>query len=246
MEIGERGFFMKKIFYLFLIVISFASTLFLYKNQISSADSGVGQLDRFATVLNKKDISVTNWNLYAREVRMNTSANKVAANLKNKLKNYKWTNKDQKIIGISKHTSVTERIVVTSTNDNSSYIIYELTGTKWDQRTKKETKVLLQQSMENIFSKKPTIFTCIKGTMGGKIEGVLQGMKNDFLDTFKATKIEEIKEGAFISVSAYTEQWNDALVANGKKINLQIAIRENKVDESKTIIIGTPIITVEY
>lgn len=237
---------MKKIFYIFLIALSFASTLFFYKNQISSADSGVGQLDRFATVLNKKDISVTNWNLYAREVKMNTSANKVAINYKNKLKNYKWTIKDQKVIGISKHASVTERIVVTSTNDNSSYVIYELTGTKWDQRTKKEARLLLQDSMENIFSEKPTIFTCIKGSMGGKLEGVLQGMKNDFLNTFKATKIEEIKEGAFISVSAYTEQWNDALVANGKKINLQIAIRENKVDESKTIIIGTPIITVEY
>jgi TATA-box binding len=239
---------MKKIVALFLIAICISSALFFNWNEIGMADSGVGQLNRFANVLNKKDISITSWNLYAREAKINTSVNKVYEDYKNNLKNFKWTvkEKNKKLIGTINHTFVTERIVLTSTSDNSSYIIYELSGTKWDQRTEKETKNLLKKSLENIFSEEPTFFTCIKGTMGGKLEGVLQGIKNDFLETFKATKIEEIKEGAFVSVSAYTEQWNDALVANGKKINLQIAIRENKVDESKTIIIGTPIITVEY
>ncbi|WP_088041653.1 YwmB family TATA-box binding protein [Bacillus sp. EAC] len=239
---------MKKIVYLFLITICFASALFFYSNKVGLADSGVGQLNRFANVLNKKDISITSWNLYAREAKIDTSVAKVVGKYKNNLKDFKWTvNKEQsKIIGLKQHTFVTERVVVTSTSDNSSYVIYELNGTKWDQQTENETKMILKNSLENIFSKEPTFFTCIKGTMGGKLEGVLQGIKNDFLETFKAKKIEEIKEGAFVSVSAYTEQWNDALVANGKKINLQIAIRENKVDESKTIIIGTPIITVEY
>ena len=239
---------MKKIFYLLLITISVASVMFFNINKIGIAESGVGQLNRFADVLNKKDISITSWNLYAREAKINTSATEVMKKYKNNFKNFKWSidKEKNKIIGVSNHTFVTERLVVTSTNDNSSYVIYELTGTKWDQRTEKETKNLIEQSLENIFNEEPTFFTCIKGTMGGKLEGVLQGIKNDFLETFKATKIEEIKEGAFVSVSAYTEQWNDALVANGKKINLQIAIRENNVDESKTIIIGTPIITVEY
>ena len=239
---------MKKIMYLFLVTITFATAIFFNWGKIGMADTEVGQLNRFADVLNKKDISITSWNLYAREAKINTSATEVMKKYKNNFKNFKWSidKEKNKIIGVSNHTFVTERLVVTSTGDNSSYVIYELTGTKWDKRTEKETKNLIDQSMENIFNEEPTFFTCIKGTMGGKLEGVLQGIKNDFLETFKATKIEEIKEGAFVSVSAYTEQWNDALVANGKKINLQIAIRENNVDESKTIIIGTPIITVEY
>ncbi|MFF2877326.1 YwmB family TATA-box binding protein [Gottfriedia sp. NPDC057991] len=239
---------MKKTVYLFLITITFASALFYNWGKIGMADTGVGQLNRFADVLNKKDISVTSWNLYAREAKMNTSVSKIVGKYKADFKNFKWTKTDNgnKIIGTFNHNLVTERIVVTSTGNNSSYVIYELSGTKWDQQAEKETNKLIKNSLENIFSKEPTFFTCIKGTMGGKLEGVLQGIKNDFLGTFKATKIEEIKEGAFVSVSAYTEQWNDALVANGKKINLQIAIRENNVDKSTTIIIGTPIITVEY
>ncbi|WP_158095072.1 YwmB family TATA-box binding protein [Gottfriedia luciferensis] len=239
---------MKKIVYLFLIAISVASALFFNSNKVSMADSGVGQLNRFSNVLNKKDISITSWNLYAREAKIKTSVAKVIGVYKNNFQNFKWTEQDngKKIIGTFNRQFVTERIVVTSTGRSSSYVIYEISGTKWDQQTEKETKNLIKNSMENIFSKEPTFFTCIKGTMNGKLEGVLQGAKNDFLETFKAKKIEEIKEGAFVSVSAYTEQWNDALIANGKKINLQIAIREDKVDNSTTIIIGTPIITVEY
>ncbi|MFB7138253.1 YwmB family TATA-box binding protein [Gottfriedia sp. NPDC056225] len=239
---------MKKTIFLLIMMITFATVLFFNWGKIGMADTGVGQLDRFADVLNKKDISITSWNLYAREAKMNTSVTKIIGDYKEKFKNFKWTYTDNgnKIIGTFNHKSITERIVITSTSSNSSYVIYELSGTKWDQHAEKETKSLIKNSMENIFSKEPTIFTCIKGTMGGKLEGVLQGIKNDFLGTFKATKIEEIKEGAFVSVSAYTEQWNDALVANGKKINLQIAIRENNVDKSTTIILGTPIITVEY
>lgn len=238
---------MKKIFYILLIAICVATTLFFNGNEVGSADSGVGQLNKFADALDKKGIKVSNWYLYAREEK-NQSMDDVLGKYRSEFPEFNWMTKDlnKKVIGVAKHSSVTEQIIVTSTSDHSSYVIFELRGNKWNKESQNATIVILKKSLRKIFNNQPTIFSCVKGTMGGKIEGVLQGINDDFLKTFHATKIEEIKEGAFISVSAYTEKWNDALVANGKKINLQIAIRENKVDESKTIILGTPIITVEY
>jgi hypothetical protein len=67
------------------------------------------------------------------------------------------------------------------------------------------------------------------------------------LKAFKADSVEELSEEAFVSVTAYTEMWEDVLLTQDQqRMNLQIAIRNQGMGEKTTFVVGTPIITSEY
>ena len=64
------------------------------------------------------------------------------------------------------------------------------------------------------------------------------------MEDLSAKPIESLEEIAFVSVSAYTEEWKDALAVNREKMNVQVALRNT--DNKTTVVVGTPIITSEY
>ncbi|WP_157796566.1 YwmB family TATA-box binding protein [Bacillus sp. FJAT-45037] len=67
------------------------------------------------------------------------------------------------------------------------------------------------------------------------------------LSDLGATEVESLNEETFVSVSAYNNVWTDAIVTNGQKMNLQLALRqEDTMGSGTTVTIGTPIITTEY
>jgi hypothetical protein len=100
--------------------------------------------------------------------------------------------------------------------------------------------------MGTMFDKNPQIFSCANGQTGGKINEVLYNQSLKILKDFSADPIESLQEEAFVSVSAYTENWKNSIPEKNKEMNIQIALRNQGLGASTTVVIGTPIITSEY
>jgi hypothetical protein len=66
---------------------------------------------------------------------------------------------------------------------------------------------------------------------------------SDLMEIFDAKEIEALKEDNFMSVSANSPVFSDS-IARG--MNLQIGIRSEGLGAKTTIVVGTPIITIEY
>jgi hypothetical protein len=78
------------------------------------------------------------------------------------------------------------------------------------------------------------------------MESVLSVEIQDLLRAFNAKPVESLVEESFISVSAYTGLWKEALQTKKQEMNLQIALRKTRMGGQTTIVVGTPIITSEY
>ena len=66
------------------------------------------------------------------------------------------------------------------------------------------------------------------------------------LAVFKAKEVEALKEDAFISSSAYSTMFSESVEAGEKEMNVQLGIRNQGMGGKTTIVVGTPIITIEY
>lgn len=144
-----------------------------------------------------------------------------------------------KATAVKKLAHYQERLVVTWTkvnNKDRTFVTYEAKGTKWDDTILKK--------MRKIFRQNPATFTCVQAVFGDKIEGVLQNKAMEILEDLSAKPVESLEEIAFVSVSAYTGEWKDALAVNREKMNVQVALRNT--DNKTTVVVGTPIIASEY
>ncbi|HWO98815.1 MAG TPA: YwmB family TATA-box binding protein, partial [Bacillus sp. (in: firmicutes)] len=66
------------------------------------------------------------------------------------------------------------------------------------------------------------------------------------LNEFRAEPRESLVEESFVSMSAYTEMWEEALPTEQHRMNLQIGMRKMGMGGETTLVVGTPIITSEY
>ncbi|WP_088031887.1 YwmB family TATA-box binding protein [Evansella clarkii] len=92
------------------------------------------------------------------------------------------------------------------------------------------------------------IFLRAEGTVAGDNAADLQRWGQKLMESFNANVVEELNEETFISISAYTPNWGNVLETNGRKINLQAAMRRvtDGLGGKTNITIGTPLITTEY
>lgn len=75
----------------------------------------------------------------------------------------------------------------------------------------------------------------------------LYSQANELVRAFSGVSVEELKEETFVSLSAYTELWEQAIYTGHQhKMNLQVALRTEGLGSKTTVTIGTPIITSEY
>lgn len=89
--------------------------------------------------------------------------------------------------------------------------------------------------------------TCLIGTVEGRIEDKLL-KKNIFkaLEKFKLEIVEEYIDDSIISYTAYTPLIENSIFSGKKRVNINLAIRYNKYEDTSYIWIGTPIITTGY
>ena len=135
--------------------------------------------------------------------------------------------------------TVTDRQVQT-------YIVYEMTGKGWNEETREFIEGSIGNRINDIFHGKSTIFSCVYGDFGDKMSKSVSEHVTSLLQAFQAQEIESLKEDSFISTTAYSPLFGETIQTMTDEINLQLGVRKQGLGAKTTIVVGTPIITVEY
>ncbi len=228
------------------------------KTNLAQAHSNeLEKLPKLIHVLKDQGAKVKTWSLYTREQGSANSIEEVkkqAQQLKKAFPDDQWTYKNEKMdsryVGkrIDPKTNTTETLtllVYPRQNAYQTYLIYVVSGSKWEDQMWKETlDKTVSKNLQSIFKdQQRQIFACTTGVFGDKMNVGLSQKSNSILRELHAHPVEADQEQTFTSVSAYTELWDDSIISQGKAINVQIGIRK---DQKTTVTLGTPIITTEY
>lgn len=249
---------------LFYCIILFSLYLGLNWSGEATSEEPFQELEKILEVMDKHKIELKDWSLYSREHLNSWNTNGEYENefheLIEKTKEFDWQpllNDDlkgqKKAVGSLTHQDfdVTETltyIIYPHNEQLHSYLIYDIHGTKKlaDNEWKSISPVLFSR-LEDLFTHNTKIFTCASGIGSDKLNFGLITQADTLLAEFSAETIESLKEETFISISAYTNTWNNAIATNDQQMNLQVAIRAIEgLGGKTTVTIGTPIITTEY
>ena len=94
---------------------------------------------------------------------------------------------------------------------------------------------------------KPKVNSCITGYYSGFLSlSQLNEACRNALNGVGAVEVEGINERNMISVAAYSPYIKDYIRVNGKKVNINVALRYNSYEDKTYIWLATPVITTEY
>ncbi len=144
---------------------------------------------------------------------------------------------------------VKESIQILSTvtdHQVQTYIVYEVTGIGWDEETRDYIEGSITERINDIFHGNSTIFSCVYGIFGDKMDKSVSRHVNELLKTFQAEEIESLEEDSFISTTAYSPLFGEGIQTMTDEMNLQLGVRKQGLGAKTTFVVGTPIITVEY
>lgn len=141
--------------------------------------------------------------------------------------------------------SIAISAVLGKEDDNNSYItlsIVDKDGIQDIDVLKHKVKLIMGR-----FGVTPNVNSCLTGNYPGKLSNDrLNQICTDIFKASGARKVEGINESNLISVSAYTPSIGQAVEVNGRKINLNLAIRYNSYENKTYIWLATPVIITEY
>jgi hypothetical protein len=240
-----------------LIAIVFIGASFVYHGEKLAQAKENQDLLQLVTVLQGENIDINGWSLHAREKLPTKQLDDVQQHvqtLKKKFPDWTWkmstdSDKWEATASTASSQGIQESIQILSTLTNKNpqtYIIYEAQGENFTQETEQFIKEELDGTLSDIFRGNTTIFSCIKGEFNDKMNKTLPITVNRLLDLFQAKEIESINEKDFISTSAYSPLFADGLTSNENDLNLQLGIRTQGLGAKTTLVVGTPIITIEY
>ena len=107
---------------------------------------------------------------------------------------------------------------------------------------KKEVSIILKRY--KIHTK---VNSCITGSLVGKYGNLqIDEICDKILKGAEAEKISATKDRNLISVCAYSHNLGSTLHVSGKKMNLNLAIRYNSLEDKTYIWLASPVITTEY
>lgn len=243
----------------FILVVIGNQTTEANGGGISSIFQKEMDLTKIGSILQAENILLDEWTFYAREhldgLKSEQEVKKYAKELRAKFPDWEWSvkNTSQKwevtaVSPTSKHHKEMLQIMATHTKQPvNAYIVYSINGKEWNKSAEALfTTRQFKTRLSDIFIGKPTIFSCMKGTVGDKIDEALPKTVNHLLSVFNATEIEALKEETFMSVSANSPMFVGSLENQRDNMNLQIGIRSEGLGGKTTIVVGTPIITIEY
>ncbi|WP_017726019.1 YwmB family TATA-box binding protein [Halalkalibacterium ligniniphilum] len=157
-----------------------------------------------------------------------------------------WT---AKAVRAHPHLALTEKLTILAYpthNSRQIYMIYDVHG-KWREANKQKVVTYVETQQQSFGLQENDMFVTVVGKTDTNNDTTLYQMAQQLLMEFDAKEVEALKEEAFVSLSAYNNQWTDFIVTNGKTMNLQLALRHNDgLGGRTTVTIGTPIITNEY
>ncbi|MDP4162933.1 MAG: YwmB family TATA-box binding protein [Bacillota bacterium] len=243
----------------FLSIIAIVGFIMFQSGNTTTVAEGRLDLLKLASVLQSENIMLGEWTLHAREHLENLKNQKELKNyaddLKQKFPEWKWsdtsTRQKWEVTAVSptdENRQETIQLMATRTNQKpDAYIVYRVSGTTWNKTAESFfTHKQFGDRLTDIFRGKPTIFSCIKGIVGDKMFKALPNSVNNVLSDFNAKEIEALKEDTFMSVTAYSPMFTESLTSKKGSMNLQVAVRSERLGGRTTIVVGTPIITIEY
>jgi TATA-box binding len=218
--------------------------------------SGELELIKIAGAFQTEDILLEEWSFYAREHLVDLSTEKevqeYVKELQQKFPDWDWSTSETSdkwevtaVSPTSKHHTEMLQIMATHTKQPvDAYIVYRVSGKEWNEEMESFfTKNQFKNRLSDIFRGNPTVFSSMKGSISDKIDKAVPTIASDLMEIFKAKELEALKEDNFMSVSANSPMFTDS-IAQG--MNLQIGIRSEGLGGKTTIVVGTPIITIEY
>lgn len=76
--------------------------------------------------------------------------------------------------------------------------------------------------------------------------GESNALVREVFSTVKAKEIEGVRSDLVTSVSGYSPLSKDYIVTNGNKMNLQVAVHDDAHHGKTRVLVGSPIVTIEY
>ncbi|WP_342043052.1 YwmB family TATA-box binding protein [Bacillus sp. OTU2372] len=220
---------------------------------------GADDLAKIGSVLQAEHILLDDWSFYAREhvtgMKSVEEVQEYAKKLQQKFPDWKWsvTNTSQKwqvtaVSPTSKHHQETLQLMSSHTKQTvDAYIVYSVRGNEWNKTTEGFfTTKTFRNRLSDIFRGKPTVFSCMKGVFSDKIDTALAKKADRIMSGFNAREIEALKEENFMSVSASSPIFTGSIDHKLHNMNIQIGLRSEGLGSKTTIVVGTPIITIEY
>lgn len=215
--------------------------------------NGLQDLSDMAKILQAENIMINEWSLYAREKMDASFQEETAEDLMEQFSDWEWSTssheKHKEFKAISTSSKFREIIRIVSSSENlqaPAYVIYEVKGPRWGTDAESFMKNQFPERLSDIFRGNVTIFSCIKGEFNDNIEKAFPNNVNSLLHAFNGKEIEALKENKFISLTAYSPLFTTSINKNQDRMNLQIAVRNDGLGDKTAVVIGTPIITIEY
>jgi hypothetical protein len=221
-----------------------------------TAASGEPDLIKIADAFQTEDILLEEWSFYAREhlvdLTTKTEVQEYVMELQQKFPDWNWstskTSEKWEVTAVSptsKHHTEMLQIMATHTKQPvNAYIVYRVSGNEWNKEMESFfTEDQVKNRLSDIFRGKPTVFSGMKGSISDKMDKAVPTITSDLMEIFNAKEIEALKEDNFMSVSANSPMFSDSIA---RDMNLQIGIRSEGLGAKTTIVVGTPIITIEY
>jgi hypothetical protein len=218
--------------------------------------SGEQDLVKIADAFQTEDILLEEWSFYAREHLVDLTTEKevqeYVKELQQKFPDWDWstskTSDKWEVTAVSptsKHHTEMLQIMATHTKQPvNAYIVYRVSSNEWNKEMETFfTKDQVKNRLSNIFRGNPTIFSGMKGSISDKMDKAVPTIASDLMEIFDAKEIEALKEDNFMSVSANSPRLTHSIA---RDMNLQIGIRSEGLGGKTTIVVGTPIITIEY
>ncbi|WP_026583641.1 YwmB family TATA-box binding protein [Bacillus sp. J33] len=242
---------------LFLSIIGIIGFMLINIGNKTTVAKGELDLLTMASVMQDENILIKEWSLHAREKMENVQsiqeAKAFTEELQKKYPDWEWsfqkTEKSWEAIAVKEDSDTrSEAVKILSTltkGQVQTYVIYEAKGQGWE-KDQQNLAAALNSKISDIFRGNATIFSCIQGEFSGKIKKSLPDTVNQLLAAFNATEIEALKEDQFISTSAHSPLFGESIETNGKDMNMQLGLRTKGMGAKTNIVIGTPIITIEY
>ncbi len=109
-----------------------------------------------------------------------------------------------------------------------------------------QTKAKLKNIMKK-FHSSPTISTCLKGYLDGKLRNDEWSLRlQDAFDSIGATPMKKTDAKTYFSYVGFAPTIEERVIAGKDIVNLNMVMRYNEYDGRTYVIIGSPVISIEY
>lgn len=215
---------------------------------------------QIVSVMNEVGASIDTWSMKAKGKQGLITDEQGYESIVNELravtKDFSWeepTYEDNSIVQTAIKRSlqgfITETLIMFTYRSGETYdttIAYEITGNDWDEARGNDIISLFSTRTSDLFFEKPNFYSCATGKFSDTMDIALSYKAKELMKQLNANFVESIEEESFVSLSAYNRLWDTMLRTNNKKMNLQIALRDEGKNKPTRVLIGTPILTAEY